>query len=221
VDLTVIVRIGAGVVAAYLLGGVPWALIIGVWFFKVDVREHGSGNLGATNVMRVLGWKAALATFVLDIGKGALAVFVAEILVPTSIFGTLSGEWAMIAATLAVMAGHSFSPYIGFRGGKSVAAAGGALLVMVPLVFVALFVTWAIVFALTRVVAAGSVVIAIEFPILIAILHPGDWPLLGLAIVAAALVVVRHSANIGRIIKGEEPRISWSRQDASQQKGGS
>ncbi len=220
-DLTVIVRIGAGVVVAYLLGGVPWALIIGVWFFKVDVREHGSGNLGATNVMRVLGWKAALATFALDIGKGALAVLAASTLVPTSVFGSTSHEWATIAATLAVMAGHSFSPYIGFRGGKSVAAAGGALLVMVPLVFVTLFATWAIVFALTRIVAAGSVVIAVEFPVLIALLYPGDWPLLGLAIVAAGLVIVRHSANIGRIIKGEEPRISWSQQNPSGQKGGS
>lgn len=220
-DQVLIGRIAAGIALAYLMGGVPWALILGMWFFKVDVREHGSGNLGATNVMRVLGWKAALATFVLDIGKGALAVFVAGLLVPAATFGVAAHEWAMIAATLAVMTGHSYSPYIRFRGGKSVAAAGGALLVLVPLIWPVLFLTWVIVLASTRVVALGSVVIAIELPILVALLYRGDWPLLGLSIVAAGLVVLRHSANIGRIIRREEPRISFTRSISSQQKGGS
>lgn len=216
---TVVVRIVGCIVVSYLVGGVPWALIIGTSFYKVDVREHGSGNLGATNVMRVLGWKAALVTFFLDAGKGALAVGIAALAVTTAQFGDLAHESAMIAATLAVMAGHSYSPYIGFRGGKSVATAGGALLVLVPLVWPVLLLTWAVVFLASRIVALGSVVIAALFPILVAYVYRGDWLLLALALVASGLVIFRHSSNIARMLRGEEPTISLTRNISAPEKG--
>jgi glycerol-3-phosphate acyltransferase PlsY len=219
VDAELSARIAGGLLAAYLLGGVPWALIIGKGIFKVDVRKAGSGNLGATNVMRVLGWKAALATLLLDVAKGAAAVLLAGFLVPEPAYAHAAHEWAMLGATLAAIAGHSFSPYIRFRGGKGVAAAAGALLVLVPLAWPILLVTWLIVIAIWRMVSLGSVVIAIEFPFLVAWLYPNDWPLLAFAVVAAALVVARHSANIRRIIAGKESRISLRRSSSDERKG--
>ena len=205
---------------AYLLGAIPWALIVGKSFYKVDVREHGSGNLGATNMMRVLGWRAAMSTLVLDVAKGALAVWVAGLIVSAATYGALAHEWTMIGATLAVMGGHSFSPYIGFRGGKGVAAGAGALLVLVPLVWPILFLTWLAVIAATRIVSLGSVIIAVEYPIAVWLLYPGDWPQLAVAVVAAGLVILRHSANISRILKRQEPRISLARGGSAQGKGG-
>jgi glycerol-3-phosphate acyltransferase PlsY len=204
-------RIAAALVGAYLLGGIPWALLVGRAFYKVDVRDHGSGNLGATNVMRVLGWKAALVVLLLDIGKGALAVFLCGVIVPGGPFGASAHDWAMSGAALAVMAGHSFSPYIRLRGGKSVASGAGALAVLVPLTLPFLVLSFALVLVITRIVALSSIIISVEFPLLVWWLYPNDASLLALSLVAAGLVIWRHSANIVRIVKGEEPRISFKR----------
>jgi len=214
-----VVRIAASLVLAYLLGAIPWALIVGNGFYHVDVRALGSGNLGATNVMRVLGWKAALATLVLDVGKGALAVFLAGMIVTSAAFGADAREWTMIGATLAAMGGHSYSPYIGFKGGKGVATGAGALLVLVPLAWPILFLTWLAVLAAGRIVSLGSVIIAVEYPILMLLLYRDDWPLLALSVAAAGLVIWRHRSNIRRIIRGEEPRISLTRVPSAQEKG--
>ncbi len=124
-DLQLGVRIVAAAVVSYLVGGISWAYIIGKRFYGIDVRLHGSGNLGATNVFRTLGAKAAIATLVLDVAKGAAAVGFAWWLVPVATYGETAHTWAMIAATMAAILGHSYSPYIGFRGGKGIATAAG------------------------------------------------------------------------------------------------
>jgi glycerol-3-phosphate acyltransferase PlsY len=223
VDSGLAIRIAAALAAAYLLGAIPWALIVGRLVYKVDVREHGSGNLGATNVLRVLGWKAALLTFVLDVAKGSVAVLVAGFIVSAAQYGPLAHEWAMIGATLASIGGHSFSPYIGFKGGKGVATGAGALLVLLwgTPVWPILLGSFVVVVATTRIVSLGSVIIAIEYPLLMLVFYPGDWPLFALAVVAAGLVVLRHWANIKRIFRGEESRISFTREVPARQKGGS
>jgi glycerol-3-phosphate acyltransferase PlsY len=220
-NLDFAIRIVASVAAAYLLGAIPFALIVGKRLYGIDVRTAGSGNLGATNVMRVLGWKAALLTFVLDVAKGAIAVLIAAFLIPPSMYGNTANEWAMIVATFSAIAGHSFSPYIGFKGGKGVATAAGALLVLTPAAWPILFLTWLLVIALSRMVSLGSIVIAIEFPILVVLLYPGDMPRLALALLAAGLVIWRHSANIKRIVKGQEPRMTFTRGEAAPDKDGS
>ena len=216
------VRLIAASGCAYLLGGIPWALIIGLKFYKIDLRKEGSGNLGATNVLRVLGAKAAAATLLLDMAKGSAAVLVAIVLVPEAQFGPLAREWAMILATMAAILGHSYSPYIKLRGGKGVATAAGALLVLTPYPWPILLLTWLLVIAIFRMVSLGSVVIAIEYPLLCLVFYPGDWLLIGFATVAATLVVWRHRANIVRIFRGQEPKVSFkNRGSASRDKGGS
>ncbi len=217
-DSGLALRIGATALAAYLLGGIPWALIIGKAFYSIDVRTVGSGNLGATNVFRALGAKAAIATLLLDGAKGAAAVGVGWVLVPTSTYGVQPQQWAMIAATMAAILGHSYSPYIGFKGGKGVATAAGALAVLTPLAWPILFLTWLLVIALFRMVSLGSIVIAVEFPILCYLLYPGDWALFAFAFIAASLVIWRHHANIGRIARGEEPKISFKQRGSAARK---
>lgn len=220
-NASLVFRLAVAVVAAYLLGAIPWALVIGWHFYGIDVREEGSGNLGATNVMRVLGWKAALATFLLDVAKGAVAVLLAWVLVPASQFGPVANEWVLIGATMAAILGHSFSPYIGFKGGKGVATAAGALLVLTPLAWPILFLTFVVVVLLGRMVSLGSIVGAVEYPILVWFFYPGDWRRMTLAVVAAGLVIWRHSANIGRIAQGKESKISLNGAQFARKKGGS
>jgi len=221
-DSQLIVRIGASLLIAYLLGGIPWALVVGKGLYGIDVRTVGSGNLGATNVMRALGPTAGVITLLLDAAKGAVAVAAAWALVPSTVFGTSVHEWAMIGATMAAMLGHSYSPYIGFKGGKGVATASGALLVLTPLAWPFLLGTWLVIVAIWRIVSLGSVVIAVEYPLLCLWLYPGNWPIIGFAFVAAALVIWRHHANIRRIVRGEERKISLrSRRDVAKREDGS
>jgi glycerol-3-phosphate acyltransferase PlsY len=221
-DWQLAARVAALLVFGYLVGGVSWSLIIGKRFFNIDVREHGSGNLGATNVFRTLGTKAAIATLLLDAAKGSLAVGFAWWLVPVGAYGETAHTWAMIGATMAAIFGHSYSPYIGFRGGKGVATAAGALLVFTPYPWPFLLGLCVVVVALSRMVSLGSVVIAVAYPILCLVFYPGNWTIFGFACVAAGLVIWRHRANIVRIWRREEPKISFKgRGAAARQKGDS
>ena len=221
-DWLLALRFLAAAVVAYLLGAIPWSLIIGLRFYKIDVRKEGSGNLGATNVLRVLGAKAAAVTFVLDVAKGTVAAGLALLIVPAAQYGDAVTQWALLAATMAAILGHSYSPYIGFKGGKGVATAAGALLVLTPYPWPILFLTWLLVIALFRMVSLGSIVIAIEFPLLCALFYPGDWVLIGFAAIAAALVLWRHRTNMVRIVRGAEPKVSFKQSGAAaRDKGGS
>ena len=209
-------RIVAVLVVAYLLGGIPWALVIGQRFYGLDVREHGSGNLGATNVLRALGLRAAIATFLLDAAKGSLAVGFAVWLVPRVSFGDSAHTWAMFAATMAAILGHSYSPYIRFRGGKGVATAAGAVFVITPVVLLLALVVFALVVVLSRMVSLGSVVATAVYPALCLVFYPGNWLIFGFGCVAAGLVIWRHRANIRRMARGEEPKISFKRRGAAE-----
>lgn len=196
----------ASAAVGYLLGGIPWALIVGKRFYKIDLREHGSGNLGATNVFRVLGWKAALSVAVLDVSKGAVAALFAYFIVPASTY-PVGHDWALIIATGSAMLGHSYSPYIRFSGGKGVAVAAGALLVMTPKVWPILIVLWLVVIAVWRRVSLGSIIVATAYPLLVLWLYGDDPPFVIFAFVAAALVLWRHRSNMGRLMRGEESKI--------------
>lgn len=196
----------AALAVAYLLGGIPFSLVIGRVFFRRDLHREGSGNLGATNAFRVLGPVAGAAVGLLDIGKGAAGAAVAKWLLSHG-GATMRPDWFLLLVVFAAMAGHTFSPYVGFKGGKGISAAGGALLVVMPLVAAILFVVFGGLIAVGRVVSVASIAVAMLFPVLVWTLYSRDPLTVALATLAGALAVWRHRSNISRIIKGEEPRV--------------
>jgi len=183
--------------AAYLLGAVPFGYLLVKWKTGADVRSTGSGNIGATNVLRTTGRAAGVATLLLDILKGYAAVWLA---------GRLTGDdaWWMSAAALAVMAGHAFPVFLGFKGGKAVASFVGAFLRLTPVPLAAVLVLFVVVAAATRHISMGSIVAAGLFPFAVwLILHP-DWPVVAAAVVAGGFIVYRHKENIARLRAGTE-----------------
>ena len=185
------------VVAAYLIGSIPFGLIVVKLMTGADVRESGSGNIGATNVLRTTGRAAGVLTLVLDAAKGLVAVWLAE---------KLSGGselWTSFAA-LAVLLGHAYSIFLGFKGGKAVATFVGAYAWLTPVPLLAVVLLFVFVVAWTRYLSLGSIIAAGLFPVACwMILHPG-WPVLVSAVAAAVLIIDRHRANMARIRAGEE-----------------
>lgn len=201
---------GASLLLAFLIGAIPWSLIIGKRFYGIDPREHGSGNLGATNVFRLLGARAGIITLVLDAAKGALAVTLAGLLVNASSYPQPVHDWFEVLAMMAAVLGHSYSPYIGFKGGKGVATSGGALAVVTPLAILIELTVFVTVVATSRMVSLGSVVVALTYPLLVLVLYPGRLPITITIFVLAALVLWRHRTNIRRIARGEERKLSFT-----------
>lgn len=185
---------------AFALGSIP----TGLWVARargVDLRAVGSGNMGATNVHRALGGRAGLFVLAVDMAKGALAVVVARLLAP-------AGVWPVAAAASAVL-GHVVSPLAGFKGGKGVATGGGAMLGLAPLAGLIALVVFAVTVAATRFVSLGSILAALALPIAVWITGARQMPgLFGMALFLAALVVLRHRANLARLVRGTEPRFA-------------
>ena len=197
---------------SYLLGAIPFGLLLARWFGVRDIRTHGSGNIGATNVWRVIGPKAAIWVYILDIGKGALAVLIAR---------SVSQEWLprdtfLVLAALAAVLGHVFPVYTRFRGGKGVNTGLGVIATLLPLEALICFVIFVIVVALSRYISLGSIVGTISLASIVGV----ERELLGrqiaviyfyLVLALAALVIATHWKNIGRIIHGTESRFSFSK----------
>ena len=185
------------VVVAYLVGGIPFGYLLVRWKTGGDVREKGSGNIGATNVLRTTGRAIAVATLVLDIAKGVFAVWLAD---------RLSGGsplWMSLAA-LAVMAGHAFPIFLRFQGGKAVASFVGAFLYLTPIPMLAALLIFIIVVAATRQISMGSIVAAGALPLATWMIeHPPSIVILA-TLVAAVFLIYRHRANIDRIRSGTE-----------------
>jgi glycerol-3-phosphate acyltransferase PlsY len=190
-------RIGV-IVVAYLMGSVPFGYLIVRGRIGADIRTTGSGGTGATNVSRRAGKAAGVVTLVLDALKGAAAVLVAK---------TVTGnDWIVAAAAIAVIIGHIFPVWLGFRGGKGVATGAGVFLVLAPVaVLCAGVVFLAIVFA-TRYVSLGSIVGAATIPLFVWLLNDSR-PLLIAAALGALLIVFAHRGNIGRLVHGTEAQI--------------
>ncbi len=188
----------AVIVLGYLLGSLPFGLILGWLVYRIDVRQHGSGNIGATNVLRLIGWKAALPVFLLDLAKGAAAVMIARYF--------FDAPLVYMAAGLAAMLGHSFSIFIGFKGGKAAATGVGVLGALSPWITLILLACFAIIIGLTRYVSLGSITCAALAPILFA-LFGFSFEYLVFALIMAILVIWRHHENVGRLLKGTESRL--------------
>jgi len=184
-------------VAAYLIGAIPFGFLLVKWKTGGDIRSSGSGNIGATNVLRTTGWKIGAATLILDIAKGYLAVWLAGYLT--------SGDarW-MSAAAVAVMAGHAFPIFLGGRGGKAVASFTGAYLCLTPLPLAATAIVFAAMVARTRHISAGSIVGAAAFPLAVWLISHPPLPVILAALVSGAFVVYRHGDNIARLRGGDE-----------------
>lgn len=193
---------------AYLLGSIPFGLLLGRIFGGADVRKAGSGNIGATNVARVVGPVAGVLTLLLDAGKGAAAVWLA---------GRFSGESAtwLIIATLCVLAGHCFPVWLRFRGGKGVATAAGAFLVLCPIAMLGATLLFLLVVIFWRFVSLGSISAAAAMPLLVyffwAPRHAPPYAVTFGSLAAALLIVYKHDGNIQRLVQGDEPRFSFSR----------
>jgi glycerol-3-phosphate acyltransferase PlsY len=186
------------VAAGYLLGSLPF----GYWAGRlrgIDLRLAGSGNTGATNVMRVLGLKIGIPVMALDIGKGAVAVLIAQ--------GLSDNELVWVFAAAAAVTGHMYPLFLGFKGGKGVATGAGTMLALVPWMGVAAFVVWLGISLATRYVSVGSVVTAIAYPAA-AFATGQPWPVRLFALGTGAWVIWRHRANIARLRAGTEHRIN-------------
>ena len=189
---------------SYLIGAIPTSYLAGRIFRGVDLRDHGSGNLGATNLYRALGWKYAIPVGLLDIAKGVIPVVL--------IAPQVSGSQRVAAAFgVAAVIGHVYSVFVRFRGGKGVATAAGVMLGLAPLAIAALLVVWAVIVFGTGYVSLGSVVAASLLPLAVWILHPGARELLPIVALVAAAIVWLHRANLRRLLAGTENRFGRRR----------
>jgi glycerol-3-phosphate acyltransferase PlsY len=192
----------------YLCGSLPWGLWLGRWFRGVDVRQVGSGNLGATNVFRSLGRGLGLATLALDMLKGALPVWIVPALPLADPFPG-GREACALAVGFAAVAGHVWTFLAGFRGGKGVATTVGVLLAVAPRAFAAFAVVFLATVALTRFISLGSVLGSIAFAVVLLLAEGLASPTAWFGAGVAVLVLVRHRENLRRLANGTESRFSW------------
>jgi glycerol-3-phosphate acyltransferase PlsY len=189
---------------AYLMGAFPTSWLAGRLFRGIDLREHGSRNLGATNVYRVLGWKYAIPVGLIDIFKGTAAVWVCGPRVPgVALFPLVCG--------LAAVVGHVFSVFVGFKGGKGVATAAGVVLAFAPWALLAVTIVWALLVWLTGYVSVASIVSAALFPLAAWLIHDAGGALLLADVGLAAFIVWKHRSNLQRLLAGTESRFGRRR----------
>lgn len=201
---------------SYLVGSIPASVWIGKGLYGIDVREHGSGNAGATNAFRVLGWKAGVLATVVDMGKGFVAAGViaqlridpVPVVTPLWEVGTFVGVFAAIVAIL----GHMFPIWARFQGGKGVNTAAGALFALAPISMAITLGVFLLALVTTRYVSLSSILASIAFPTTVAIRKyvlgaDLDGSLLVISILMALSIIVAHHANIGRLLQGQENRV--------------
>ncbi len=207
----IVVYITLEILAAYLLGSVPSAVWVGKMLYGIDIRQHGSGNAGATNVIRVLGYKAGIPVLLMDVFKGWLAVQLA-------VWLPIHGQdhemlvYIYIGMALAAVLGHVFPVYVGFKGGKGVGTVAGAGIALFPLAILVVLVVFILVLATTHYVSLSSIIASIAFPFVVWFLigerHPG---LVGLSFMVAVFIPVTHRKNINRLLKREERKFDFRR----------
>ena len=189
-------------VASYLIGSIPNGLILGKAIWGVDLRKHGSNNIGATNAWRIIGKKAGVSIFLLDMVKGVIGAGLGIFYVGSPLAGVLCGILAVI--------GHSWSIFLGFKGGKSVSTGLGVLMMLMPKVAFIVFLVWLAVVFVTQYVSLGSIIGAALVPVLAYIFSmPMEYFVFG--VLAAVFIIYRHKANIDRLLHGRENKIKSAR----------
>ncbi len=195
---------------SYLLGAMPTSYWMGRAFHGLDLREHGSGNLGATNVFRILGAKWALPVVAVDIAKGFLPVW----FFPGMVGGDL--RWALAFGGAAIV-GHVFSLWVGFKGGKGIATSAGVFLALAPWAVLGAFVVWLVLVLPTGYVSLGSMGAAVTLPVFVAFTsRQGDGTLLWFTAMLAVFVLWAHRPNIRRLLKGTESRFGRTQVDGAE-----
>ena len=188
---------------AFLLGSIPTGYLV-ARAKGVDIRQHGSGNIGATNVFRTLGKPLGVLVFFIDALKGFGAVWLA------SHFGE-AGPWTGIVAAVAAIAGHNYTPWLGCKGGKGIATSAGVLLALMPWAVLAIALVWIVVFKVSRYVSLASICAAAALPLAVGALWfagcGGNGPLLAFALLISALAIWRHRSNMERLRAGTESRF--------------
>ena len=199
------------VLTGYLSGSLPWGLWVGRLARGIDVREHGSRNLGATNVYRTLGPGLGVLTLLLDIAKGALPVALVPRLPGMAGFPG-GASWCAVTVGVAAVLGHLFTLFAGFKGGKGVATTVGVLLALSPAAFLVFVGVFAVTLLTTRFVSLGSVLGAVAFSVSLAWFARGGWrdPVFALGVLLAVVVIARHRDNLRRLARGEERRFSFA-----------
>jgi glycerol-3-phosphate acyltransferase PlsY len=195
------------IVLAYLMGSIPTAVWVGKIFYNIDVREHGSKNAGATNTIRVLGARAGLPVFFIDMLKGYAAV---RLLYLTDFYIPETGDFVnfQLALGLAALIGHIFPVFADFRGGKGVASLAGIVLALHPLATLFTLLVFAIVLIITRFVSLSSMIAAFTFPITLVFFFSNTTPsLIIFSMIIAILLLFTHQKNIERLLKGEESKF--------------
>ncbi len=185
-------------IVAYLLGSIPNGLVFGKLIWQVDLREHGSHNIGATNAWRTLGKGPGFLIFLLDFFKGFISVWLGSVLAGTPM--------AMVLAGICAIIGHSCSVFLKFKGGKGVATGLGVIVMLMPLPALIVFAVWLLIVKISGYVSLGSIIAAALVPILAWLQgYAMEYTVFGL--LAAAFVIVRHKANIIRLLNGSESKI--------------
>lgn len=193
---------------AYFLGGIPFGYLLVRWRTGEDVREKGSGNIGATNVLRSSGRALGVATLLLDMAKGWVAVWL------MAKFGSGEAMWVSLAA-LAVIGGHAFPAVLKFQGGKAVASFVGAFAYLAPLPLLAITIVFILIVAATRFISLGSIVGAGLFPVAVWMIDHPEWPLVLAALVGGVFIIWRHAGNIERLRAGTENVFTFGKKKAA------
>jgi acyl phosphate:glycerol-3-phosphate acyltransferase len=193
----------AMIVVGYLVGSIPFAYLLVRSTGRGDIRLQGSGNVGATNALRSAGWKVAVLVAVLDVAKGALAVWLMGRLTANPVWITAAGVAAVI--------GHCFPVWLRFAGGKGVATAAGAFVMLAPLALLGVAGVWVVVLGLSRYVSLASVLSAASFPVSYYLVQRPSPAIVTLAAVASLVIIWRHRSNLARLVRGEEPRMGRGR----------
>lgn len=197
----------AAIIVAYLLGSIPSAVWIGKRFHGIDVREHGSGNSGATNTIRVLGWKTGIPVLLIDLAKGWMAAMLPVFLHLAQPDSSLMINLQILGGVTAII-GHIFPLFAGFRGGKGVATIFGVLLALQFPLTLSCFVVFLIVLLITGIVSVSSITAGIAFPVLLFTIFDSPSVVFKIfSVLVAIALIFTHRKNIRRIMKGEEKKL--------------
>lgn len=189
------------IIVGYLIGSIPFSYIVGRLWAGIDIRRCGSGNVGMTNVWRNAGPAAGLTALILDLGKGMLAVWLAR---------QFGNDLVVALSGIAVLVGHSWPVFLGFKGGKLVATGVGVITAISPPVGIIAMLIWILVTGVTRYVSVGSITTIASIPFLMFAFSLGP-PFLALGVFAAFFVVYKHIPNIKRLLAGTEPKIAFKK----------